>query len=58
MVMTLLDFIFPASAALGQTISNLFAYLVCNPEVQKKIQEEIDDVVGNARLPNLDDKQK
>lgn len=26
------------------------------PEVQRKAQEEIDQVIGNGRLPNLNDK--
>lgn len=30
--------------------------MVCNPEVQKKAQAEIDRVVGPHRLPNFDDR--
>jgi cytochrome P450 len=30
--------------------------MVLNPETQKKAQEEIDRVVGHARLPNFDDR--
>lgn len=31
--------------------------LVKNPEVQRKAQAEIDTVVGDARLPNFDDRK-
>lgn len=33
-------------------------YMVCNPEVQKKVQAEIDAVVGWDRLPGLIDRPK
>lgn len=49
---------FPSPIAAGQTLHTVFAYLIYHPEVQKKIQKEIDEVVGRARLPNLDDRQK
>lgn len=32
--------------------------LILEPDVQKKIQNEIDDVVGQGRLPTLDDRIK
>uniref|UniRef100_A0A803TN63 unspecific monooxygenase n=1 Tax=Anolis carolinensis TaxID=28377 RepID=A0A803TN63_ANOCA len=31
-------------------------YLVVHPEIQKKIQEEIDEVIGRARKPRLSDR--
>lgn len=32
--------------------------LILQPDVQKKIQNEIDEVVGQGRLPTLDDRIK
>jgi cytochrome P450 len=37
------------------TVMLLVLYLMQNPEVQRKAQEEIDHVVGNSRLPTLND---
>ncbi|XP_070573918.1 steroid 17-alpha-hydroxylase/17,20 lyase-like [Ptychodera flava] len=34
------------------------AYLVCYPDVQAKVQREIDDVIGQDRMPMLSDKGK
>lgn len=48
---------FPAPVAIGQTLNYLWVYLVNYPEVQEKVQEEIDRVVGRSRLPNLDDRK-
>ncbi|OXU26364.1 hypothetical protein TSAR_002453 [Trichomalopsis sarcophagae] len=33
-----------------------FLFLVLNPEVQKKAQQEIDSVIGRERLPSLNDR--
>ena len=33
-------------------------YMVCNPQVQKKVQAEIDAVIGMDRLPGLNDRPK
>lgn len=49
---------FPVPSALGQTLSFIFAYLILHPDVQKKIQDEIDRIVGNSRMPNLDDRKE
>ena len=33
-------------------------YMIAYPEVQRKVQREIDDAVGRNRLPNLEDKEQ
>ncbi|KAF9236886.1 cytochrome P450 [Melanogaster broomeanus] len=40
----------------ASTMHTFFLVLVQNPEVQKRAQAEIDDVVGMDRLPNFDDR--
>jgi len=37
-------------------MASFFLAMTAHPEVQKKYQAEIDQVVGNDRLPNLDDR--
>jgi hypothetical protein len=34
----------------------MIAYIICYPEVQKRMQEELDRVVGNNRLVFVSDK--
>lgn len=58
LVMTLVDFGFPPFSALSQTMT-FMVQLVCHkPEIQRKIQEEIDQVIGEGRMPTLDDRVK
>jgi hypothetical protein len=40
------------------TITILFLALVIYPEVQKRAQAELDDVVGRDRLPTFDDRPR
>ncbi|XP_017768827.1 PREDICTED: probable cytochrome P450 304a1 [Nicrophorus vespilloides] len=54
---TTLDYMFPAPVAIGHTLNFLFAHLINKPEIQVKMQEEIDQVVGRSRLPTIDDRK-
>ncbi|OHE90778.1 cytochrome P450 [Colletotrichum orchidophilum] len=40
------------------TVASFFLAMMVHPEIQKKAQEEIDRVVGSARLPNIQDREK
>jgi cytochrome P450 len=42
----------------SSTLNWALLYLSRDPDVQKKFQKEIDKVVGNSRLPSLDDKER
>ncbi|XP_023163518.2 probable cytochrome P450 304a1 [Drosophila hydei] len=57
-IMGLIDFSFPAFTAIGVQLSLIVQYLMLYPEVAKRIQREIDEVVGSGRLPTLEDRQK
>lgn len=37
-------------------MSSFFLMMVLYPEVQKKVQDELDRVVGTERLPSLEDR--
>lgn len=52
------DFFFPALTAIGQQLIFLLQRILINPEIQIKIQKEIDEVVGPGRLPTLSDRIK
>ncbi|KDQ23142.1 hypothetical protein PLEOSDRAFT_1021796, partial [Pleurotus ostreatus PC15] len=38
------------------TLENFFLVMTLHPEVQKKAQKELDDIVGNGRLPTFNDR--
>lgn len=56
-ILSLLDFSFPALTAVGMQLAFLAQYMLLYPEIQKKIQREIDSVVGSGRLPTLNDRK-
>lgn len=58
LVYLLMDYMFPAPVAVGNTLNYLWCYLLMQPEIQTKVQNELDQVVGRGRLPNLDDRKK
>lgn len=58
MIYTIADYTFPAPVGIGHTLNIIFAYLLHQPDIQVKAQEEIDRVVGRGRLPTLDDRKE
>uniref|UniRef100_A0A1A9WHT3 Cytochrome P450 n=1 Tax=Glossina brevipalpis TaxID=37001 RepID=A0A1A9WHT3_9MUSC len=56
-IISLIDFTFPAFTAIGVQLSFLIQYFLLYPEIQKRIQNEIDNVVGAGRAPTLSDRQ-
>ncbi|XP_063706238.1 probable cytochrome P450 304a1 [Culicoides brevitarsis] len=56
LILACIDFFFPALTAIGAQTSFLFEFCLKNPKIKQNIQQEIDDVVGQGRLPNLDDR--
>lgn len=58
LLMVCTDFMFPALSAIETTIAFLFKHLLYRGDILKKIQDEIDTVVGSGRFPGLDDRSK
>ena len=58
LILTMVDFMFASSSALPLVIVLALLRLAKHPEVAKKVREELDEVVGKSRFPNLDDRQK
>jgi cytochrome P450 len=58
LVATGTDLLFPASTTVSSTLNFAFMFLLNYPEVQTKMQQELDKVVGCDRLPTLDDRAR
>ncbi|XP_007941160.1 cytochrome P450 2F3 [Orycteropus afer afer] len=56
LLMTTHNLLFGGTETVGTTLRHAFLALMKYPEVQARVQEEIDRVVGRARLPSLDDR--
>nr|WAQ80662.1 methyl farnesoate epoxidase/farnesoate epoxidase [Tigriopus japonicus] len=50
------DLFIAGSETASKTLSNCFMWLVLNPDVQLKVQEELDRVIGRERHITMDDK--
>ena len=53
-----MDLFVAGAESTSNTIEFLIMYLILNPDVQKKLQEELDRVLQRSRRPNLDDKNQ
>lgn len=58
LVLTAVDLFFPSFVAITTQLQFLLQRFCLQPEILKKCQSEIDEVVGNSRLPTLDDRIK
>lgn len=56
LLLNCVDFAFPSLSAVTTVLSFLFQQMLMHPEVQKKAQAEIDQVVGQGRPPTLTDR--
>ncbi len=58
LVILLQDFMAAGNDTQGHTIKFMIRFIIQNPNVQKKLQEEVDRVVGQNRLVGIEDKQE
>lgn len=58
LALTCADYTLPAASATEAVLAILIERLLLQPDVQDKVHEEIDRVVGRGRLPNLDDRKE
>ncbi len=54
----LFDFFVAGSETTSTTLNWAMLYMILNPEIQKKVQEELDEVTGRSRMPTLADRDK
>ncbi|CAG0896474.1 unnamed protein product [Darwinula stevensoni] len=52
------DLFLAGSETTSNTIRWCVLFLLCHPEIQEKLQAEVDDVVGRDRLPSLNDRDR
>lgn len=53
-----LDLFMAGSETTGNTLSFSIAYMIEYPAIQKKVQNELDQVIGRNRWPRLQDRIK
>jgi len=53
-----IDLLFPATTTVSSTLNFALVFLLNYPEVQSKMEQEVDKEVGRDRLPNLDDRAR
>lgn len=58
MVLIVADFYIPTFIGIALTFQSLLQRFHLQPEIYRRCQEEIDEVVGQCRLPKLDDRVK
>lgn len=58
LIMIVVDFVFPALSAVPSVITHAIKYMMHYPNEMKRVQKEIDDIVGRERLPVWDDRKE
>ncbi|CAL1679557.1 unnamed protein product [Lasius platythorax] len=56
MIILLVDIMFPAFSAIPSVVTHAIKHLMHNPKVMKKVQNEIDSVVGTSRFVTWEDR--
>lgn len=58
LIMTCTDFFMPTSVSTPMVVAFFLRQMIFNPQMKRRIQDEIENVVGRSRLPTLDDRNK
>ncbi|PNF20447.1 Methyl farnesoate epoxidase [Cryptotermes secundus] len=58
LITILLDLFSAGAESVANSLDYCILYLILHPHIQKKVQDELDAVVGRSRRPSLDDKPR
>ncbi|KAI4501823.1 hypothetical protein M0802_003158 [Mischocyttarus mexicanus] len=58
LIITLLDFMFPATTAAPSSVTFAIKFMMHFPNVAKKVRDEIQKVVGSGRMPTWEDRNR
>jgi len=57
-IIVCMDLFLAGADTTSNTIEFAILYMILNPDVQKRVQAEIDSIVGTSRFPSILDKPK
>jgi cytochrome P450 len=52
----LLDMLFAGSETTSTALNWAIMFMIKYPDIQRRVQQELDQVVGRNRLPNIEDR--
>jgi cytochrome P450 len=58
LVMILLDMFTGGGESMANSLDYSLVYMILHPHIQRKVQEELDAVVGRSRRPSMDDRSR
>jgi cytochrome P450 len=58
LVMILLDLFSAGAESVANSLDYSLVYMMLHPHIQRKVQEELDAVVGRNRRPSMDDRSR
>lgn len=58
MLLSVVDLFLAGAETTSSTLQWAMLYMISFPDIQAKVQQEIDTVIGSTRVPTLEDRPK